>query len=66
MSIMDAQPTIVCNNLGKQAVLMSLDEFNSWQETLYLLSNPPNAQHLQESIRQAKTGKKIIKELIDE
>ncbi|RKZ93063.1 MAG: hypothetical protein DRR19_02305 [Candidatus Parabeggiatoa sp. nov. 1] len=24
---------------------MSLDEFNAWQETLYLLSNPANAEH---------------------
>jgi antitoxin YefM len=37
--ILDVEPTIVCNDRGKQAVLMSLDEFNSWQETLYLLSS---------------------------
>ena len=41
--ILDAEPTILCNEQGKQAVLMSLDEFNSWQETLYILSNPANA-----------------------
>jgi len=28
---------------------MSLDEFNSWQETFYLLANPANAEHLRES-----------------
>lgn len=44
---------------------MSLDEFNSWQETLYLLSTPSNAEHLMESIKQAKSGKKSVKELID-
>ena len=64
--ILDAQPTILCNNQGKQAVLMSLDEFNSWQETLYLLSNPANAEHLKESIAQAKSGKTITKDLIEE
>ena len=63
--ILDVEPTIVCNDQGKQAVLMSLDEFNSWQETLYLLSNPANADHLMESIKQAKSGKKSVKELID-
>lgn len=52
--ILDVEPTIVCNDQGKQAVLMSLDEFNSWQETLYLLSNPANAEYLMESIKQAK------------
>ena len=64
--ILDAQPTILCNDQGKQAVLMSLDEFNSWQETLYLLSNPANAEHLKESIAQAKSGKTITKDLIEE
>jgi antitoxin YefM len=63
--ILDVEPTIVCNDQGKQAVLMSLDEFNSWQETLYLLSNPANAEHLMESIKQAKSGKKSVKNLIE-
>ena len=62
--ILDAEPTILCNEQGKQAVLMSLDEFNSWQETLYLLSNPANAEHLRKSIEQANSGKKSVRELI--
>jgi len=53
----DAKPAILLNNKGKKAVLMSLDEFNSWQETLYLLSNPVNAEHLRKSIQEAKQGK---------
>ena len=64
--ILDAEPTILCNEQGKQAVLMSLDEFNSWQETLYLLSNPANAEHLRKSIAQANSGKKSVRELIEE
>ena len=63
--ILDVEPTIVCNDRGQQVVLMSLDEFNSWQETLYLLSNPANANHLMESIKQAKLGNKSVKELIN-
>ncbi len=63
--ILDVEPTIVCNDQGKQAVLMSLDEFNSWQETLYLLSNPVNAEHLRESIKQAQSGQKSVRELIE-
>ncbi|MDJ0728536.1 MAG: type II toxin-antitoxin system prevent-host-death family antitoxin [Crocosphaera sp.] len=64
--ILDGEPTIVCTEEGKQAVLMSLDEFNAWQETFYLLSNPSNAEHLKESIAQAKSGKTLVKELIEE
>lgn len=37
--ISDREPTIICNDKSQKVVLMSLDEFNSWQETLYLLSN---------------------------
>ena len=63
--ISNVEPTIICNDKGERAVLMSLDEFNSWQETLYLLSNPANAEHLRESIAQAKVGKTQERELIE-
>ena len=52
----DAEPTIITTDLGEQIVLLSLDEFNSWQETAYLLSNPANAAHLRKSIAEAQSG----------
>lgn len=61
----DAEPTIICGDQGQKAVLLSLDEFNSWQETLYLLANPANAQHLRQSIAEAKAGKTVERELIE-
>ena len=63
--IADAEPTILCTDAGQQIVLLSLDEFNSWKETLYLLSNPANAAHLRKSISQAEAGEFQEKELID-
>ena len=51
--ISDSEPTIICNDKGERTVLLSLDEFNSWRETLYLLSNPANAAHLRKSIAEA-------------
>ncbi len=63
--IANVEPTIICNDKGERALLMSMDEFNSWQETLYLLSNPGNAEHLRESIAQAKMGKTQERELIE-
>jgi antitoxin YefM len=63
--IADVEPTILCNDQGQKAVLMSLDEFNSWQETLYLLSNPANAEHLRRSIEEARTGKVAEHPLIE-
>lgn len=64
--IADVQPTILCNDKGKKAVLISLDEFSAWQETLYLLSNPVNAKHLLDSIHSAKAGKVFERDLIEE
>jgi antitoxin YefM len=62
--IADVEPIIICSDKDEKAVLMSLDEFNSWQETLYLLSNPANAEHLRKSITEAKTGKTVERRLM--
>ena len=64
--IADVQPTILCNDKGSRAVLMSLDEFTSWQETLYLSSNPGNAAHLLRLITSAEAGEVIERKLIEE
>jgi antitoxin YefM len=63
--IADAEPTILCTDTGQRIVLLPLDEFNSWKETLYLLSNPANAAHLRKSISEARAGQFQEKELID-
>lgn len=39
------------------AVLMSVAEYEAWQETAYLLRNPANARHLLKSYEQALAGK---------
>jgi antitoxin YefM len=57
---------ILQNADGKQAVLMSLTEFNAWQETIYLLSNPANANRLLQSIQDAEAGKFTERTLIEE
>ncbi|MCL1038349.1 type II toxin-antitoxin system Phd/YefM family antitoxin [Shewanella submarina] len=41
---------------GENVVIMGESEFNSWKETIYLLSNPNNATRLLESIAQAESG----------
>ena len=59
----DAEPRIVVTDGGGQVVLMPLDEFNSWKETLYLFGNPANAAHLRRSIAEADSGQAKQREL---
>ncbi|MFP3409675.1 type II toxin-antitoxin system Phd/YefM family antitoxin, partial [Pseudomonas sp. SIMBA_065] len=47
------------------AVVMSLDYYNSLMETVYLLKSPANAAHLADSIAQYKAGQTVTRELID-
>ena len=63
--ISDVEPTIICTDTNQRIVLLPLDEFNSWEETRYLLSNPANAEHLRKSIRQATMGQTQKRELIE-
>lgn len=62
----DAEARIVVTDEGQQVVVMPLDEFNSWKETLYLLSNPANAEHLRRSMAEAKAGQAEQRELTSE
>jgi antitoxin YefM len=59
----DAEPRIVVTDKGEQVVLMPLDAFNSWMETLYLVASPKNAAHLRRSIAEAQSGQAEQKEL---
>ncbi len=63
--IADAEPTIIVMETGQQVVFVPLDEYNSWQETRYLLSNPANAAHLRRSVAEAQAGKAQERELRD-
>ena len=62
----DADYTVISRRDAEDTVVMSLDYFNSMQETLYLLRSPNNAEHLRKSIAQYRDGKVKERELIDE
>lgn len=65
-AVEDHVPLIVTRTGGKPAaVVMSLADFESWQETLYLMSTPANAQALRESIAELNAGKGVERQLID-
>jgi len=60
----DHVPLIITRQKGKDMVVMSLEDYNSFMETIHLLSSPNNVAHLQKSIRQAEEG--FIKEVTPE
>jgi len=63
--VQDADVTIISRrDAGGDAVVMSLDQYNSIMETLHLTSNPANAAHLAKSIKQARTGRARPRELL--
>ncbi len=62
----DADYTVITRRDAADAVVMSLDTFNSFIETFHLLKSPANAAHLQRSIEQYKAGKAKVRDLIDE
>jgi antitoxin YefM len=59
------EPAILCTAAGEQVVVLPLEDFDSWKETIYLLSNPANVAHLRKSVEEASTGKLEEKELLD-
>jgi len=61
-----AVTTVITRRDSEDAVVMSLDYYNSLMETVHLLRSPANAEHLNRSIAQFKAAKTTQRELIDE
>lgn len=61
----DADVTIISRRDGADAVVMSLDHYQSIMETMHLLSTPANAAHLAKSIAQHKEGQAVRRALLD-
>lgn len=53
----DEEEIAVRHGKGRMAVILSLQEFESLQETAYLLSTKKNRQHLEKSLEEVRKGK---------
>lgn len=62
----DHSPVLVTRQNKQPAVLISLDDFNGFEETTHLLKSAMNAKRLRDSIAQIETDKTIKHELIEE
>jgi antitoxin YefM len=60
----DADVTVITRRDAPDAVVMSLDAYNSLLETVHLLSSPANAAHLARSLSQLRAGEAKERELI--
>ena len=62
----DHKPVMITRQNGKPAVVISLDDFQSYEETSYLMASPKNAERLNQAIAEIEAGKVKQHELIDE
>jgi len=62
----DADCAVITRRDSEDAVVMSLDFYNSLMETVYLLKSSANAEHLKISIKQFQEGKTKERDLLDE
>jgi antitoxin YefM len=65
----DHDPVIITRNRDQAVVMLSLDDYESLQETAYLLRSPANAKRLIASIESLNAGdtvRKSVKDLAQE
>ena len=56
--------TIISRRYADDAVVMSLDTYNSMMETIHLLKSPANVRHLEKSLGQYHKGQIKTKALV--
>lgn len=57
---------LITRQNGKTAVIMSLEDFKSYEETAYLMSSPKNAERLNQAIADVEIGKSKHHGIIEE
>jgi antitoxin YefM len=59
----DHEPAIITRQRGEPVVMLSLEDYNGMNETLYLTASSKNASRLRASIAQLQAGQAVTKEL---
>ena len=62
----DHEVTIISRSKDKDVVLLSLHDYNSWMETMYLLRSEQNRKRLMESVERTEKGQYESHDLIEE
>jgi antitoxin YefM len=61
----DHDPVIITRNRDQAVVMISLEDFESLEETAYLLRSPANARRLLESVAELKGNQGVTRSLAD-
>ena len=61
----DHDPVIITRKRESPVVMISLEDFQSMEETAYLLRSPANARHLLDSIAELEAGDGTERALIE-
>ena len=56
-------PVIITRKRNQAVVMVSLEDYESLQETAYLLRSPENAKRLSEGIAQLEKGQGVVRKL---
>ncbi|MFE0728334.1 type II toxin-antitoxin system Phd/YefM family antitoxin [Streptomyces antibioticus] len=62
----DDHTPVRISSKGGDAVLMSADDYESWQETIYLLRSPANARRLMEAVARDREGSAAVPRTLEE
>jgi antitoxin YefM len=58
-------PVLITRQKGTPAILISLEDYNSFEETAYLMRSPENAKRINRSIEALEKGMGVVHELIE-
>ena len=63
-NVIEENELVIINRGAKNVVMISLDEYNAWQETIYLLKSKANRDRLERAIDRANKNEFVEKDLI--
>ena len=61
----DHAPVLITRQNGKPAVVISLEDFKSYEETAYLMASPKNAARLNQAVAEIEAANTVQHPLFD-
>jgi len=59
----DHTPIIITRNRDQSVVMLSLEDYESLEETAYLMRSPANAKRLLEAIHALESGQGVVRDI---